>query len=364
MVILHIYSGNLFGGVERMLISLADVGGQSDQHSFALCFEGQLSAALSQLGAQTQFLNNPRLRNPLSILRSRKALKRTLDTRRFDRVICHGIWSYCMFAPTIRNAGHSPILYLHDAPDARNAYYRWAWRNPPRLCIANSEYTRGLVNSLRPTVPVEVVHPLVNPPLAPQLQAISALRTDLGATQDNVVILLASRFDPLKGHRNLLHALHALRDRPQWRCWIAGAPQRAKEILYKEELLKLIAELGLRDRVTLIGHRNDMDKVLAACDIYCQPNETPETFGMVFVEALYAGKPVVGSALGGTLEIVLDECGTLCATEPAALSKALAPLIERPELRVNMGKSGPTRAAMLCSAEQFFPRLRHALHLP
>ena len=48
-----------------------------------------------------------------------------------------------------------------------------------------------------------------------------------------------------------------------------------------------------------------------AADIHCQPNTAPEPFGLVFVEALYAGLPVVTTALGGALEILTDACGVL-----------------------------------------------------
>ena len=47
-------------------------------------------------------------------------------------------------------------------------------------------------------------------------------------------------------------------------------------------------------------------RLMAAADIYCQPNTTPEPFGIAFVEALAAGVPVVTTAMGGPLEIVDD----------------------------------------------------------
>jgi len=210
---------------------------------------------------------------------------------------------------------------------------------------------------------VRVVHPLV-PPLEPGPVRIAALRAELlgKAGEDReVVILQASRLDQWKGHRNLLRALYTLRELHGWRCWIAGAPQRPEEETYKRELLLMADEFGIADRVSFIGHRDDMPAVLAACDIYCQPNETAEPFGMVFVEALYAGKPVVGSALGGTSEIVTEGCGMLCPPDPALLAVALRRLIEDEELRAQMSRCGPGRAAELCGPEPFSSRFRSAL---
>lgn len=360
--VLHVYSGNLFGGVERMLSALASLDVADCQHDFALCFPGKLSAELQAKGAHVELLPPARIRNPLSILRTRSAFKRMISIRKFDAIICHSIWSYCIFAPVVASAGFWPILYMHDIPRAQNWYYRWGWRIPPKLCIANSDYTGKLVAELRPAVSVKVVHPLVNSPSQPPDPALTeALRTELGAKQNELIILQASRFDSWKGHRNLLRALHAVRDLPRWRCWIAGAPQRPQEEAYKRDLLQLVDSLGIADRVAFIGHRDDMEIVLAASDIYCQANETPEPFGMVYVEALYAGKPVVGSALGGALEIVGPECGLLCPPSVGQLAVALRRVLEDDRLRATMSAGGPQRARCLCDGEHFSSRFREAL---
>lgn len=358
--VLHVYSGNLFGGVERMLISLASMADSECRHLFALCFDAMLARELRAQGASVAFLPAARIRNPLSLLRAREALKELLRAERFDAVICHSIWSYCIFAPIVSRAGYPTILYLHDMPDARGWYYRWAARSPPRVCMANSAFTGTLIGRIFPTVRVKIVHPLVNPPQALDSASTQVLRAQLGAKPGELVVLLASRFDSMKGHRNLLRALHAVREISAWRCWIAGAPQRPHEEAYKRELLELASSLGIAERVAFIGHRDDMAAVLAASDIYCQPNETPEAFGMVFVEAMYAAKPVVTSPLGGALEIVGPECGILC-TPGAALAAALRRLLEDTQLRERMAHAGPLRAAELCGGDLFKVRFREAL---
>jgi glycosyltransferase involved in cell wall biosynthesis len=89
---------------------------------------------------------------------------------------------------------------------------------------------------------------------------------------------------------------------------------------------------------------------MAAADVFCQPNAGPEPFGIVFVEALYAGLPVVASAFGGAAEIVDETCGVLTPPgDAAAVSDALAALIRDPERRKVLGVAGPGRAATLCN---------------
>lgn len=351
--VLHIYSGNLFGGIERMLISISKLGVETGRSTFALSFEGRLSRALRDNGARVEPIGAVRLRSPLSVLRARKALARLLAASDFDAVICHSIWVYCIFAPVIARAGYAPVLFLHDIPDPAGLLYRWAWRTPPALCIANSRATAEPLKQMKRSVPVEVVHPLVAPPPPAAPEAIRALRHELGARPEQVVILQASRFDSWKGHKNLLAALSRMTQVPGWCCWIAGTPQRPEEEAYRQELLGLVEVLGLTQHVKFIGHRDDMESVLAASDVYCQPNESPEPFGMVFIEAMYAGKPVVGRALGGALEIVSPECGMLCRAGPEPLSAALQSLVRDAELRREIARAGPARASALSGPEAF-----------
>ena len=95
--------------------------------------------------------------------------------------------------------------------------------------------------------------------------------------------------------------------------------------------------------------------------MYCQPNASAEPFGLTFVEAMYAGLPVVGTCLGGPSETVDASCGVL--VEPgdvAALARALDGLIADPTARARLGAAGPGRAAELCDPARVLDQL-HAL---
>ena len=106
-----------------------------------------------------------------------------------------------------------------------------------------------------------------------------------------------------------------------------------------------------------------MPALLAASDLFCQPNTAPEPFGIVFVEALYAGLPVVSSATGGAQEIVTDDCGILTPPgDPNALRLALLRLVDDAALRRRLGGAGPARARALSDPAQQAERLAQALH--
>jgi glycosyltransferase involved in cell wall biosynthesis len=104
--------------------------------------------------------------------------------------------------------------------------------------------------------------------------------------------------------------------------------------------------------VRFLGLRTDVTRLMAAADIYCQPNTGPEPFGIAFVEALYAGLPVVTTAHGGPLEIVDDDCGLLVRPgDVSQLAKALASVVTDKRLRAGLAARGPARARELCDPE-------------
>jgi glycosyltransferase involved in cell wall biosynthesis len=102
--------------------------------------------------------------------------------------------------------------------------------------------------------------------------------------------------------------------------------------------------------------------LLVAADIHCQPNTGPEPFGIAFVEALYAGLPVVTTAMGGGLEIVDESCGKLVAPDDAnALSQVLRSLITNPGERTALATGGLARADQLSNPARQMTRLHDLL---
>ncbi len=175
----------------------------------------------------------------------------------------------------------------------------------------------------------------------------AAIRASLGAGDETPVVLIASRFEPWKGHRLLVDAVAQVRE--PWQLWIAGGAQRPAEQALERQLRAHVAASGVAPRVRFLGERRDVGALMRAADIHCQPNTGPEPFGLTFVEALYAGLPVVTTAMGGALEIVTDECGVLVPPgSTAALTAALGRLIVDRQARLQLGAAGPNRARALC----------------
>lgn len=133
--------------------------------------------------------------------------------------------------------------------------------------------------------------------------------------------------------------MRAVADLPDARVVIAGRGQE------EENLLRLASELGITERVHLLGLRDDIERVLAAADVFVQPSLS-EGLPLAILEAMAAGRPIVATRVGGVAEAVVHgETGLLI--EPAApeeLTSVLKELLAAPERLEAMGKAARMRA--------------------
>jgi glycosyltransferase involved in cell wall biosynthesis len=364
MRVLHVHSGNLYGGVETILVALArhrDLAPQMQSH-FALCFEGRLSEELEAAGAPVSRLGTTRLRQPVSVLQARRKLRNLLDQHDFDLSICHSGWSRTVFGPVLRSRRTPLVCWFHDANTRRHWLDRWSDRTSIELAVCNSEFTANHLRQRFPRLHTEVVYCPVTKSYGGSAEDRRALRHELQTPQAATVIVQASRMERWKGHTLLLKALDLLKDVTDWTCWLAGGSQRPQEAQYLHELKSLAAQLGISDRLRFLGQRSDIPQLLHAADIYCQPNTDPEPFGIAFIEALYARLPVVTSAIGGANEIVNDSCGLLVPpNDESALSSSLRLLIADSNRRASLGAAGPERAESLCGPQRQMEKLVEVL---
>jgi glycosyltransferase involved in cell wall biosynthesis len=355
MRVLQINSGHLFGGIESLQLTLAQERALCPEldMEYALCFEGKTSEQLRAAGVVVHNLGAVRIRNVWTVAQARRTLSALLRERSYDAVICHGSWCLAIFAPAVRSTGLPLILWLHDPLKGKLDWLSWwAQRTQPDLVICNSRYTEHGLHHLYD--PEKTRHTVVYCAVSAPVQRLSAgersaLRSSMGASDESCVIVQISRLDPHKGHMVHLEALGRLRDVPNWVCWQVAGPQRPHEAEYLELLRKTANRLGIGERVRFLGWQPDIRKLLAAADIFCQPNSAPEPFGITYIEALYAGLPVVASAMGGAIEIVNSDCGILTAAgDRGEVADALRRLITGTGVRRSLGAAGPHRAKELC----------------
>lgn len=366
MRVLHVHSGNLYGGVETFLVTLAREAGVAPgmSSSFALCFDGRVSEELTAYGYEPHRLGHVRLRRPDTVWRARRALAKVLRLEQVDVVVCHQAWPYAIFGQTVRRAGLPLVFWLHTVSEGRHWLDRWARTTGPDLAMCNSRFTADCLSQWFPGTRAEwVYYPLrLSSPLDADHLSRNELRQTFETSPDDVVMIQVGRLEALKGHHDMIAALAQLRDLPSWKYWIVGGPQRPSDQQYLRELEHAVHRLGLTDRVRFIGERTDVPVLLRAADMYCQPNVRPEAFGISLVEALAARLPVVTSGIGGACEIVDETCGVL--TPPGdveALALALKRVASDPELRARLGAAGTARPDSLCNAPRQMGRIAHVL---
>ena len=155
-------------------------------------------------------------------------------------------------------------------------------------------------------------------------------------------ILFVGRFEERKGLIHLLKAYHRLRKRKvDARLLVIGAGPKERE--YR----RFVGLRGIRD-VEFLGRVSDEDKVryFASADIYCAPNTGQESFGIVLLEAMAAGVPIVASDIHGFKRVIERNVQGLLVEprNPRALAAGLYALARDPELRHEMGEAGRARA--------------------
>ena len=156
-------------------------------------------------------------------------------------------------------------------------------------------------------------------------------------------LLYVGRLDPRKGIDTALGALASLPG--EARLTVAGGGE-ARE---RARLAGLASELGVGDRVVLSGHRDRtaLREDYAACDAVVFPVVWDEPWGLVPLEAMARGRPVVATGRGGSGEYLRDgeNCLLFEAGDAAGLAGALRRLAAEPELRAHLRAEGMQTAA-------------------
>jgi glycosyltransferase involved in cell wall biosynthesis len=183
----------------------------------------------------------------------------------------------------------------------------------------------------------------------------TAVRVDAGVNANTPLVALIARFQDVKGHDVFQEMVRLVaREIPDARFIVAGENVHgvSADDTYKARILQTAREDPiLRERLIYLGFREDAERVIAAADIVVCSSHF-ESYGMVNVEAMASGKPVVSTRQGGPSETVLHgETGYLVdAGNAAGLAQYVIDLLHDPDLRQRLGAAGRARVERLFSA--------------
>jgi glycosyltransferase involved in cell wall biosynthesis len=192
---------------------------------------------------------------------------------------------------------------------------------------------------------ISVVHNGIDPAPYDALAADTRAeaRAELGVPDEVFLVGCFSRLHPWKGQTVLLDAIARM---PNVHALIVGGALFSGEAPYEAELRSRSELPSYAGRVHMLGSRDDVPRLLAACDVVVHASILAEPFGRVLVEAMLAGRPVVATRAGGVPEVVTDdETGVLVPPGDArALTEALDALRRDPARVARLAGKGAEHA--------------------
>jgi glycosyltransferase involved in cell wall biosynthesis len=258
------------------------------------------------------------------------------------------LWALTLAAPGLKHFYTDHNSRHSDRPAGRARLLKWPLARRYTRVLGVSDFVVDHLRPLRWPGLGRVRHFVNTERFRPDPEGRPALRQRLGAG-DRFVGLVVAALIPDKGVDVAIRALAELPDRAV--LWVAGdGPERTR-------LEALAAELGLGDRARFLGIRALVEPLMQAADCLVVPSTWHEAAGLVNIEGLACGLPLVATRIGGIPEIVDDgRTGLLFPRgDHRELARHLRRLMDEPELRRSLGE-----AARASAVAEFSPGRRVA----
>jgi glycosyltransferase involved in cell wall biosynthesis len=177
-----------------------------------------------------------------------------------------------------------------------------------------------------------------------------SIRDEFGIKPHQTLIGLIGRIDWWKGHEYFLEAMAlASKRNDDLKGLIVGDLERRFSVnrnkLYFRKLKSLVNSLDLKDKIIFTGFRNDVPQIVSSLNLVVHASTKPEPFGMVVIEGMAAGKPVVATAAGGVLDIIQDGINGLLVPcmDSDAIAEAIIHITLNPDKAIQMGMASRQR---------------------
>jgi glycosyltransferase involved in cell wall biosynthesis len=353
------------GGAETMLATfLRHLDRSRVEPIVAFLSPGAFVREVADLGIRTAVLPSSRLRDVPAFVRTARTLATLLRAERPDVLLG---WSpkmhlYGAAAMVLARTATTVVWWQHGVPGGR-----WldclATLLPARAIGCSSFESARAQRKLRPLRSVFVVHPGIDPPAPLDASETAALRRRLALPNGQAIIGIVGRLQPWKGQHLVIEAVAKLRTRGHdTHCLVVGGDAFDLSPWYPAHLRELTHALGVSDSVTLTGQVSDVGPYIEVMDVLVNASST-EPFGIVLLEAMSRGVPVVSFASGGPREIIEhDVSGLLVAGESSlSLATALERLLGCERLRTRLGKRGRSRCLEVFSAARMTQSLTDEL---
>lgn len=330
MRLLHIITGLNNGGAEATLYRLVTAGWQNTHQVISLTGSGLYGDRLTAGGIPVHTLNMPRGRITLSGLLKLYRLIQAINpdviqTWMYHADLIGGIVAYLTgkraIVWNIRATRLKPE-HISRSPRLIVRLCRLLSRVVPKIIIVNSARGRDIHSGwgYPENKMVVVANGYDLSQLRPDANARVKVRDELCMEQDQILLGMVARWDPLKDHANLITALSLLKaeELPYWKCVLVGPDMDGNN----KGLSELLEKHRVRDRVILIGPRHDIPAIMNALDLHVL-SSVVDAFPNVVAEAMACCTPAVVTDVGDAA-LIVGETGWVVPTSNArALASAL-----------------------------------------
>ena len=344
--VLYLHQFSRMGGAELALVRLIEAIRPTGVEPLVIWPRNDAtSVRLVSQGIRVVRLKIPRWRHglslpllPLCLLR----LRGVLSPGGVDLVHVNNYRSVPFGRLAARRAGVPCVSTVREMIAPRTIR-QYRLRGLDALVAVCDSVARVLVEAGVPQGRVATIRSGVPLPPMPTESARRNLRESLGSAADDPTIGIVAHILPHKGFDDLVRALPLIvRKIPRVRCLVVGEAPRKK---YLDHLLDLAERLAVRDRLVWVGAQEDAPRFLNAMDLFVLPSHT-EGFPLTILEAMAAGRPVVGTAVGGIPEAVRHgETGFVVPPRDSRrLAEAVIDVLANPALAKSMGEAGRASA--------------------
>ena len=362
-VVIVMPSAHLHGGAEEALIHLLrnrEAAGLSSV-LIVLLEEGELKKVFENTGTRVEVVDSGRLREPWKIVSAILNIRHLVKQHRGDLVLGWMTKAHIYGGPAATLAGVPAIYFQMGLPD-NGPVDRLTRVVPAAGALTCSEFAAKLQQAL-------VRHPVIGVPLAADFsrfseaarQSPAEIRRRLGLEVNRPIVGIVGRMQRWKGMHVFVEAMARVFQKvPDCEGVIVGGMFKL-EPEYEPWLRRRVKELGMEEKIRMVGMQRNVPEWMQAMDVFVHASER-EPFGIVVIEAMSLGKPVVATRPGGPEEIITHNSDGQLVTwnNPDELAEAILKYLLDPEWARSVGERAKQRSQEY-TMEKYAQRLGDAV---
>jgi len=341
--VLHVIGGGEIGGAEQLVLTLMKLLNRNFYDPLLLCLcNGPFAALAREEGINSRVIA---MKHKLD-LGTIRPIRNYLREEKIDIVHTHGVRANLVARLAAYQEGIPVVTTIHSMLryDYKSYWEAILARCLTRMTNSKTNHFIAISGAIRDEIvsmgvareKISLIFNGLDISKFKEPDESNQVKHKLGLDRDKLVISVIARLHPVKGHEYFLYAAEKLVKKGfNVQFLLIG------EGFYRESLEKQIKVLGLDGLVKMPGYYTPVEDIYNISDIVCVPS-IMEGLGMVVLEAMYFGVPVVASRIGGIPEIVENEIDGLLV-EPRntiELAGALQRIIEEPELAAKVVSRG------------------------